>query len=228
MARADPNATCDDPVQLIQFMADSPTNGDEVWPLKKVSSFSRRQFFREAVRYSADKAVEIVTDKAGIVRESYLRPPGALPESVFLTVCTCCEACVAACPHNAISLFHPHPENGIASGTPVITPARQPCMMCDGFPCITACVPKALIIKENQKKPVLGIAKMSPERCWSALGQECSYCQDECRRHLQAVSVTRGFPPEIDPNLCDGCGRCEYICPVPVKAAIFVLPGKKH
>ncbi len=205
-------------------MADSPANGDEVRAMTiQKNIVSRRQFFKKALGYTAKHATDAISARANrMAPAKYLRPPGALPEPLFLLTCTRCEECVAACPHYAISMLPP--EHKAAASTPVITPQRQPCMMCEDFPCISVCGPKAIVLNEKNKKPVIGSVKVDPSRCWSALGQDCNYCKDECLRHASAISLTHGSPPEINYDLCDGCGRCEYICPVPNKAAIVVVP----
>ena len=50
----------------------------------------------------------------------YLRPPGAVGEVEFLSLCTRCDECIKACPAKAIRR-----SNGlmdVAIGTPVIVP----------------------------------------------------------------------------------------------------------
>jgi len=188
---------------------------------------SRRQLFKRAWGYAVNHATDIIAAQAArMMTARYLRPPGALPEPEFLSACIHCEACVTVCPHFAISMLPPETE-GAAARTPVITPQRQPCMMCDDLPCVRVCEPNALVRGEEGKTPSIGTAGVDASRCWSAQGQDCSYCRDECLRHSGAIDLTPGAPPEIDERLCDGCGKCEYICPVPDKAAIVVVPGER-
>ncbi len=69
-----------------------------------------------------------------------------------------------------------------------------------------------------------GFAVVDRSRCWSAQGQPCDYCQSECNRHLGAIAIELGASPIIDTTRCDGCGRCEQICPANGGTAIRVQP----
>lgn len=52
----------------------------------------------------------------------------------------------------------------------------------------------------------------------SNLCTECGKCKDHCR--FDAVTKYDGF--KVDPFACEGCGVCEYVCPV---SAISLLPS---
>jgi len=204
---------------------------------------SRRQFLSGGVGRALHEGARAVADR--VAPEMYVRPPGALPEAELLTACTRCGDCVPACPHGAVTLLDTNA--GLAAGTPVITPRVSPCLMCDGFPCVTACEPMALLIGAGTLEPrnpgtpevlvgeagdevrafdriPIGVAEVDAGRCWSAQGQVCDYCAGECNRHVRAIVLEPGAPPRVDGSRCDGCGRCEYICPVTGQAAITVSP----
>ena len=66
----------------------------------------------------------------------------AVPEQQFLDGCTRCNACIEACPHDAIVLAPSRLRE--AAGTPMIDPHKQPCWMCHDTPCVTACEPRVL------------------------------------------------------------------------------------
>jgi ferredoxin len=73
-----------------------------------------------------------------------IRPPGALPESDFLEICTRCDACVKICPPEAIKKYLG--GGSIHHLTPMIEPSEAECMMCEGLLCISVCEPKALVL----------------------------------------------------------------------------------
>ena len=59
-----------------------------------------------------------------VVRNRYMRPPGALQEIAFLTSCTRCGDCLEVCPVQAI--IKVPTAGGLAAGTPMIDPKLQP------------------------------------------------------------------------------------------------------
>jgi ferredoxin-type protein NapG len=71
------------------------------------------------------------------------RPPGALPEPAFKATCTGCDACMAACPHNLIMI------EDLERRDPIIYPDENPCLRCNGYPCIQACNVDALVLPSN-------------------------------------------------------------------------------
>jgi len=184
---------------------------------------SRRGFLTRGIRHAFDAAIDAARAQTERVAPPvHLRPPGAAAEPLFLALCTRCGDCVPACPDGAIRLL---PSSaGAAAASPVLTPRRQPCRMCHDAPCIAACAPAALVRGTAEALPAVGTALVDAERCWSALGQECDYCARECRRHVDAIALRPRAAPEIDSERCDGCGRCEYICPVQGASAIKVVP----
>ncbi len=182
---------------------------------------SRRDFLTGSFRRALSGAAEAAQSRLErLAPTRYLRPPGARSEAEFLVACTRCGDCVPVCPPGALSLLPP--SAGVAAETPVITPVNQPCLMCSETQCITACEPRALV--RDGPIPAIGCAEVDATRCWSAQGQDCDYCARDCRRHVDAIALERGGTPTVDKDRCDGCGLCEYICPVAGKPAITVIP----
>lgn len=146
------------------------------------------------------------------VESHWPRPPGALPEAMFLSRCTRCSDCIDACPHDAIGKI---PEDGGRwAGTPAMNPAAKPCHLCEDTPCVAACEPRALV-PVAAEDILLGTAMIDRGKCFAYLGPECGACELACPR--DAV-VTVGGKPTIDPAACNGCGLCREACPVWGKA----------
>lgn len=61
--------------------------------------------------------------------DRFIRPPGALPEEEFLSVCIRCDKCRAVCPHGLISPV-PLTESVISAGTPVLQGYCPRCRLC--------------------------------------------------------------------------------------------------
>jgi ferredoxin-type protein NapG len=145
-----------------------------------------------------------------------LRPPGAIDEESFLAGCTRCKQCIEVCPHNAITLAPDRLRE--AALTPMIDPDRQPCMMCEDFPCITTCEPGVL----TQLVPkMMGTAKVTEHLCLAHHSTTCTVCSERCPVQ-GAISVCDG-KPTINETVCTGCGVCRYVCPAP-ENAILLMP----
>ena len=149
-----------------------------------------------------------------------VRPPGAVDEPTFLARCTRCGQCARACPHDAIQSA---PERfGRAAGTPWIDAFRTPCHMCEDFPCVEACEPRALVLE--QAGPI-GTAQVRALDCLNRLGSPCSTCIEHCP--VPDALVLRQGIPVVEPALCTGCGLCAHACPAPDKA-ILLVPAERR
>jgi MauM/NapG family ferredoxin protein len=145
-----------------------------------------------------------------------LRPPGAVDEESFLAGCTRCKQCIEVCPHDAITLAPDRMRE--AALTPMIDPDRQPCMMCEDFPCITTCEPGVL----TQLVPkMMGTAKVTEHLCLAHHSTTCTVCSERCPVEA-AISVSDG-KPTVNETVCTGCGVCRYVCPAP-ENAILLMP----
>jgi ferredoxin-type protein NapG len=145
-----------------------------------------------------------------------LRPPGAIEEAAFLAACTRCNACVEACPHDAVTLA-PARLRGTA-GTPMLNPADSPCRMCSDLPCVAVCEPLALRFDLPAK---MGTAAVSPLDCLAHQGTTCSACVEQCP--VEGAMRWESGRPIVDPAACTGCGVCQYVCPAP-RNAVLILP----
>jgi len=170
-----------------------------------------------------------------------IRPPGSQPENDFLAMCIRCGQCMRVCPNNAL-----HPtflESGLEGMWSPILIARigycEPsCTLC-GQVCPTNAIVE-LTVKEkigNEKIAPnrIGTAFIDRGRClpW-AMGRPCIVCEEWCPTspkaiYLEEVTVVNRKgekvtvkQPYVDPEICTGCGACEYACPVVNKAAIYI------
>jgi len=164
-----------------------------------------------------------------------IRPPGALPEPLFLQKCIKCGECMKACPTNALQ-----PAWGEAGPEGVWTPVLKPtvgyceyyCSLCSQV-CPTGAI-KELTIEEKIKVRI-GTAWVNKSRCLPyVIGSPCIVCEEHCPTSPKAIkllrtetklangSVQTPLAPVIDLDLCIGCGICENKCPVVDEPAIFV------
>ena len=153
-------------------------------------------------------------------RGTWLRPPGAVPESSFLKVCMRCTACQEACPYQSIRRLGP--EFGEAAGTPAIIPEESPCYLCADMPCIAACEPLALQ-PLTREEVAMGTAEMRTADCYVAQGQPCDYCVTRCPLKSDAIGFNDAGLPEVREDGCCGCGVCAYLCPAD---AITIRPSQ--
>jgi len=170
-----------------------------------------------------------------------IRPPGSVEEKDFLARCIRCGQCMRVCPNNAL-----HPtfmESGLEGlWTPILIPrigyCEPTCTLC-GQVC-----PTGAILELTQKEKIgdkdtppnrIGTAFFDRGRClpW-AMAKPCIVCEEWCPTSPKAIYLrdetaldsqgneVKVKRPYIDPNLCTGCGACEYACPVVDKRAVYV------
>lgn len=181
---------------------------------------SRRQFFSQFTQSVVASVLPNKRPAAGSTSQAdaptdqppqtWIRPPGALPQRLFLDTCTRCTDCVDACPYGSIRRLGP--EFGADAGTPAIIPTESPCYLCEGMPCIAACQPKALVQRPLEDFN-MGLAVLQPSRCYLSQGQPCDYCLTRCPLGTDAIALGPDRIPLVDRDGCAGCGVCAYLCP---------------
>ncbi|VAX36401.1 hypothetical protein MNBD_PLANCTO03-759 [hydrothermal vent metagenome] len=147
------------------------------------------------------------------------RPPGAIEELAFVAQCTRCDACLRACPAEAI--VHAEGFFGKAAGTPVIDPKRVACSLCEERSCIVACEAEGTGVLSSLLEPKMGTAMIHPSRCVVYRGDSCEACFDSCP--VEGAIYGKGTQPMVDAAVCVGCGMCVQACPVE-PGAVSIVP----
>lgn len=163
-----------------------------------------------------------------------IRPPGAR-ENDFLAKCIRCSVCVKVCPTGVLqpSLF----ESGLEGFWSPILRTRlgycdYSCNAC-GQICPTGAIPPLTL--EQKRQTVIGTAYIDQNRCipWASY-RPCVVCEEMCPVPDKAIRLdevevispdgkkVRVQRPRVVPDLCIGCGICEYKCPLTGPAAIRV------
>lgn len=170
--------------------------------------FSRRGFLGEAFKLIAKSAGTLIAEK--VAPRRHFRPPGALAEPAFLAACTRCGYCMEACPVHAIV---PAPVSaGLAASTPIIEPAHQPCVACEGQFCASVCPTGALVLPaDGWESERLGDLHLDADRCIAFQGIECGVCARACPVGPEALDLdAHGRPVPLAG--CVGCGVCVKVC----------------
>lgn len=162
-----------------------------------------------------------------------VRPPAALPEGEFVNRCIRCGNCMKACVTNGLQPCIL--ESGLGGvWTPRIDSnmgyCEYGCTRC-GNVCPTGAIKP---LTEAEKAVTrLGTAKVDRTACipW-VTDDTCLVCEEHCPVSNKAIKLSQRKTedgeiiklPEVDPNLCVGCGICEYVCPAVPRKAIRVTP----
>jgi len=182
-------------------------------------------------------ALVALTSLKGMARESVqgqvtdpslIRPPGAVPEPLFRGKCVGCGECMKTCPTNTLQ------PAGLAAGlsglmSPVIVPRRGPCDPACAA-CGQVCPTRAIrpLSLDEKRYAKVGTAYVIPHKCiaWE-FGRPCLVCDEVCPYGAVELKTVEGISvavPFVDETKCNGCGFCEYYCPVQARSAIVVEP----
>ncbi len=155
-----------------------------------VTNAERRQFLRGDMK----------------LRRIPVRPPWALPEERFTSVCTRCSDCVDACDKGLISIG--------SGGFPQVDFRRGGCTFCGD--CLAACAPKALDGDNTEPARAWSLRAEVQAQCLAVNGVVCRTCGDVCEPRAIRFQLEIGgrARPQIDQDRCTGCGNCIGPCPV--------------
>lgn len=200
---------------------------------------SRRKLITSSVAYLAGitglalQQPDQISSKSTVPvnKQHPVTPPGSISINDFTSACTACSLCVSVCPTKVLqpSLF----EYGL---TGIMQPrmdyetgfCNYDCIKC-GEACPTGAILKLNI--ETKQLTQLGVAKFIKENCIvETEGTDCGACAEHCpTKAVHMVPYKNDLViPEVNENICIGCGACEYPCPAEPYRAIYVEGNEIH
>ena len=152
-------------------------------------------------------------------------PPGARDWASFHARCTGCGLCAAGCPGKTLSpAFF---EYGFAGMGQMrlsfdLGKCEFECTRCSSVCPTGALTPLALQVKQRRK---IGSVTFHRNRCIVFRNEEdCGACAEHCPvGALQMVPYKEDLTiPKVLPEICIGCGSCQYSCPAQPQKAMIV------
>ncbi|GHT71043.1 ferredoxin [Bacteroidia bacterium] len=194
---------------------------------------SRRAFMATGTAVVATIPFIPAWAQASEIDESKLTPvtpPGSKSLKHFKEKCTACHLCVTHCPQQILK------PAGLSFGFGYLL---KPHMVYEKAYCNYECdicskvCPNGAILPVGEKKKTtqVGIAKFVQERCVVFNDEtDCGACSEHCpTQAVRMLPYKDGLRlPHVTPELCVGCGGCEYICPVRPVRAINVIANEVH
>lgn len=210
--------------------------------VQPVVANSRRTFLTTGVTVAASlPIISAIADEAGKGngkghrknRKKWppLTPPGSISLERFKDKCTGCQICVVRCPSQVLR------PTGVEYGLDYMLKPRlayissycnYECTVCSEV-CPTGAI-KPLTVEEKVTTQV-GIATFFKGRCVvNTEEKDCGACAEHCPTQAVHMVPYKGTLtiPQINPDLCIGCGGCESICPVRPMRAIIVKSNIEH
>jgi len=169
--------------------------------------------------------------KLELIPSHPVTPPGSINQNHFTGACTACHLCVSSCPTGVLqpSLF----EYGFFG-------MMQPHMDFDVNFCNYECTRCAEICPNGAILPLtveeklttqIGIVRFEAKNCIVVIDETaCGSCSEHCPTQAVRMVPYKGelTIPEIIPDICIGCGACEYACPVTPYKAIVIDGHLEH
>jgi ferredoxin len=196
-----------------------------------LSGFSLSARSQEAEEETETEIENKIPTEIEPVKNFPVTPPGSLGIRHFTTRCTACHLCVSVCP---TSVLQPSLKEYGWSG--ILQPHMDYSTNYCNFEC-TLCAdicPTGAILSlasEAKKTTQMGQVQLILENCVVyAENTACGSCSEHCpTQAVTMVPYREGLTlPEIIPEICVGCGACEYACPVRPFKAIFVDGHQIH
>lgn len=179
----------------------------------------------------AQGVTETLLPKRELKRKTPIAPPGALNFEHFRKKCISCHLCVSKCPSHVIKpAFLEYGLGGM----------MQPKLYFDyGFcnydctVCCDVCPTDALakLTMDEKHHTQMGQVQLIIENCIVYYDEtNCGACSEHCpTQAVRMVPYKDALTiPEIRPEICVGCGGCEYVCPAVPFKAIYVEGLRSH
>jgi ferredoxin len=158
-------------------------------------------------------------------------PPGGISIADFNHKCTACSLCINACPNNVLQpAFKEYGLSGMMQ--PVMNYHRSFCTFKCNI-CTEVCPTNALqpLALEAKQLTQLGKVKFIKDNCVVKTEKtSCGACSESCPTKAVYMVPYEGnlLIPEVNDEICIGCGHCEFACPMVPYKAIYVDGNPIH
>lgn len=161
-------------------------------------------------------------------------PPGAGSQERFLASCTGCGLCISNCKGKCLQWATDEygwrgfmlPVMKFSGSNP--GKCEYECTACNNICPTGALIPLSL---KRKKLYRIGLAEFYSDLCLACTDDyPCGACAEHCPTGaLEMVEdAASGVTiPQVNTDLCIGCGNCEFACPVRPLAAIRIKPLKE-
>lgn len=207
---------------------------------KERFNFSRRNFLNGIITPIVSMTVSqiaaldsTVTKTSGYFesKRNPISPPGSQSIDRYTNLCTACHLCVSACPAQVLypSLF----QYGVVGiFQPLMNYSASYCNY-ECTVCGEICPTGAIIpLSPEQKKLVqIGKANFFRDDCVVVANKkDCAACSEHCPTKAVYMVPYEGKLkiPELNNDICVGCGACEHACPTTPRKAIYVTSNHVH
>jgi ferredoxin len=221
---------------------------DKLTPVVEAVSNTRRSFFATGATIAASLPViralaqhdteyqvgglEVTeADNIDYKHLSPVTPPGSIDLEQFKEKCTGCHLCVVRCPTQVLKpagfeygfdyLLRPHCSFEKSY-------CNYDCTVC-GEVCPNHAIQHLNV--DDKHITQVGIATFNINRCIVYTQEtDCGACSEHCPTQAVHMIPYEGTLtiPQVESELCIGCGGCESICPVRPYRAIVVVSNKEH
>lgn len=158
-------------------------------------------------------------------REVPIAPPGTPSFDHLREKCISCHLCVSKCPSHVIKpAFLEYGLGGMMQPKLYFDHGfcNYDCTIC-GEVCPTGAI--LPLTKEEKNHTQMGQVQLIIENCIVYYDEtSCGACSEHCPTQAVRMVPYKGHLtiPEIETEICVGCGGCEYVCPAIPYKAIYV------
>ncbi|MBO5689899.1 MAG: 4Fe-4S binding protein [Lentisphaeria bacterium] len=187
----------------------------------------RRDFLIAAGATAAAAAVGIVSKHAASQPPEPMpvMPPGAGSYAEFHAKCTGCGLCAANCPGKTLTpadLQYGFSGMGQMRLDFRLGKCEFECTRCSNICPTGALKPLKELVKQRRK---IGSVTFRQDCCIVVRdGEDCGACAEHCPTGALQMIPYKGklTIPQVLPEICIGCGSCQYICPASPQKAMTV------
>lgn len=172
-----------------------------------------------------------ILPKRELKRQTPISPPGSVSFDHLREKCISCHLCVSKCPSHVIKpAFLEYGLGGMMQPKLYFDHGfcNYDCTIC-GEVCPTGAIKPLTIEQKNHTQ--MGRVNFIIENCIVYYDEtSCGACSEHCPTQAVHMVPYKGALtiPETNPEICVGCGGCEYVCPAIPYKAIYVegLPAQ--